>query len=236
LLGEGRGFYLFASSDFHNTGGDYWPGEYQKTYTFVAEKHNPQAIVDGLRSGNSFVVEGDLINALDFTAQYGSTKATMGEVLPVVPKQGRGNPVKITVKFKSPVSNHAPTPINNVPVVDHLDLIAGNVTGVVEPMRDGEPNPAYNDDTNPSTQVIATFSAADWEVDQEGWTVMHCFVRVEQDMFFRLRGTNMRVGVDTLDIDENGNPLRDDVNPARGDEEAWNDLWFYSNPIFVDVQ
>ena len=29
---------------------------------------NPQAIVDGLRSGNSFVVEGDLINGLDFQA------------------------------------------------------------------------------------------------------------------------------------------------------------------------
>ena len=32
----------------------------------------------GLRSGNSFVVTGDLITALDFSAQYGSEQATMG--------------------------------------------------------------------------------------------------------------------------------------------------------------
>ncbi len=70
MLGEGRGWWLFASSDFHNTTGDFWPGEYQKTYTYVANRQTPRAIVDGLRSGNSFVVEGDLIDALDFSVQY----------------------------------------------------------------------------------------------------------------------------------------------------------------------
>jgi hypothetical protein len=32
LLAEGRNWHLFASSDWHNDGGDFWPGEYQKTY------------------------------------------------------------------------------------------------------------------------------------------------------------------------------------------------------------
>ncbi|TRZ99489.1 MAG: hypothetical protein D4R80_03015 [Deltaproteobacteria bacterium] len=35
LLGEGRRFFIFANSDFHNTVGDFWPGEYSKSHTFV---------------------------------------------------------------------------------------------------------------------------------------------------------------------------------------------------------
>src|SRR5262249_8859670 len=67
LLGEGRNFWFFASSDWHNRGTfgpddrrttqDFYPGEYQRNYTFVrgnAPKPGPQAIVDGLRSGNTF--------------------------------------------------------------------------------------------------------------------------------------------------------------------------------------
>jgi len=53
MLGEGRGFWLFASSDFHTTVEDFWPGEYQKTYT-RQNGNDPQSIVDGLRSGDSF--------------------------------------------------------------------------------------------------------------------------------------------------------------------------------------
>jgi hypothetical protein len=244
LLGEGRAFWLFASSDFHSDlGADYWPGEYQKTDTYVTDRANPQAIVDGLRSGNSFAVMGDLINALDFNAQDGGARATMGEILPVALKRGVGNPVKITVKFKSPAFNNAPAPYNNVPVVDHIDLIAGEVSGPVPShLSDATPNPAYYVGTNPSARVIARFTRASWDTDKEGWNVAHCFVRVERDMYVRLRGTNNRIGVNFLDIDEKGDPLPDgklgqtDIDPVSGDAEAWTDLWFYSNPIFIKVQ
>lgn len=229
MLAEGRGWWLFASSDFHDTGDDYWQGQYQKTHTYVTDRQSPQAIVDGLRSGNSFVVEGDLVNALNFSAQYDDLKATMGQTLVVEPKKGRGNPVKITVKFKSPAFNHAPAPLNNVPVVDHIDLIAGSITGKVDP---SDPNYA---NIVSDAQVIARFTSADWEVDADGWTVMHAFVRLECDTYVRLRGTNTRIGVDTADIDENGHPKNDFDNPLTGDAEAWTDLWFYSNPIFIDV-
>ena len=63
LLGEGRNFWFFASSDWHNRGSfgpddrrttqDFYPGEYQRNYTLVrngADKLRPQTIVDGLRT------------------------------------------------------------------------------------------------------------------------------------------------------------------------------------------
>jgi hypothetical protein len=134
-----------------------------------------------LRSGNSFVVTGDLITALDFSAQYGSEQATMGEMLPVVLKKGTGNPVKITVKFRTPAYNN-----NNDPVVlDHIDLIAGQVTGRVAPGSSG-----YNDATNPTTKVMATFNVGDWKDEGSGWHVIQYHVRLDKDMYFRLRGTN----------------------------------------------
>lgn len=75
LLGEGRNWWLFASSDWHNRGnfapydvkttGDFWTGEFQKDYLRVNAKYpEPQDIIDAMRSGNSFTVMGDLIDDL----------------------------------------------------------------------------------------------------------------------------------------------------------------------------
>jgi hypothetical protein len=69
LLGEGRNWWFFGSSDWHNRGmfgpddrrstQDFYPGEYQRDAVMVRKgddtKLRPQAIVDGIRSGNSFV-------------------------------------------------------------------------------------------------------------------------------------------------------------------------------------
>ena len=226
MLGEGRRWWLFASSDFHDTEGDFWPGEYQKTHTYVADPRSPQAIVDGLRSGNSFVVTGDLITALDFSAQYGNEKATMGETLPVVLKKGTGNPVKITIRFRTPAHNN-----NNDPVfLDHIDLVAGQITGRVLPGSSG-----YNDATNPTTTVMATFTASDWEDEGDGWHVIQYHVRLDKDMYFRLRGTNLAPNTPN-ETDADGNPLADSLMGPNTAAKAWADLWFYSNPIFVRVQ
>ena len=190
MLGEGRHFWLFASSDFHETGATSGPASTQKTYTYVADTHSPQAIVDGLRSGNTFIVSGDLIDALDFRAQYSSEKATMGETLPVVLKKGTGNPVKIT---------------------------------------------DYKVDNNPTTKVIATFTAANWETDADGWHVIQYQARLDHDMYFRLRGTNLAPNT-TNETDSYGNPLPDSLMGTNTPAKDWADLWFYSNPIFVRLQ
>ena len=81
LLGEGRNFWFFASSDWHNRGSfgpddrrttqDFLPGEYQRNYTMVrngGSKMTPQHIVDGLRTGNNFAASGQLIDRLAFVA------------------------------------------------------------------------------------------------------------------------------------------------------------------------
>lgn len=81
LLGEGRNWWFFASSDWHNRGifgpddrrstQDFYPGEYQRTHVMVrngADKIRPQAIVDGLRTGNAWSSSGQLIDRLSFIA------------------------------------------------------------------------------------------------------------------------------------------------------------------------
>jgi hypothetical protein len=237
LLGEGRRWFNFANSDYHKHwtvgGDDFYPGEYQKTYVYAVNKnHDGQIslneIANGLRSGNSFFVFGDLIDGLEFSAQAQGDKVPMGGELELK-GHGKGHPVQITIKFKSPASNHH----DDVPVVDHIDLIAGEITGKIAP---GSPD--YTKATNERTKVIATFSQPDFTVDREGWTVIRTMVKVDKDMYFRLRGTNLAPNTPD-ETDADGNPLPDYLVTAHqsidGAAEAWKDLWFYSNPIFIYV-
>ena len=233
LLGEGRVWSVFANSDFHNIDRDFWPGEYAKNYTFVQDKNGDgqiclEELVAGLRSGNSFCVLGDLINALDFYLQgRDGALAFMGQTL----KVARGEGIKIIIRFKSPAFNHHHDPVR----VDHIDLIAGKISGKVSPGN----KRAYRQATNRSSRVIARFTEADWREDEAGWkTIEYYLERVSQDMYFRLRGTNLGLGVKG-ETDEEGNPLRDSLRAASAngpEAAAWADLWFYSNAIFLDVQ
>ena len=178
LLGEGRNFWFFASSDWHNRGvfgpddrrttQDFEPGEYQKNFTLVrngADKLRPQTIVDGLRSGNTFTDSGQLIDRLAFVACTGLSVAqvqalavaaannatsvssagcaTMGERLNVA----AGSNVVVVVVARDPTGT-SNSPYNfanpsllqigvtqplNLPVLDHIDLIGGLVTGLKTP-------------------------------------------------------------------------------------------------------
>jgi hypothetical protein len=268
LLGEGRNWWYFGSSDWHNRGSflptdvestnDFWPGEFQKTYIYVenAENPTPQHVIDAIKSGNGYVVQGDLIEELEFTAQAKSNKATMGQKLYVK----AGDKVKIKIKVRDPEGpNNCPytfdnpslaqpevgifQPINE-PVLDHIDLIAGEVTGKIDPA-----DLKYTDPTNPTTEVVARFERHGGP-DKNGYmTYVHQF-RADKSMYFRLRGTNMPLGTPN-ETDEDGNPLADslagniacedvDCPPHIGgklnnDVEAWSDLWFMSNPIYVMV-
>jgi hypothetical protein len=240
LLGEGRRWWVFASSDFHDLDGDFWPGEYQKTYTFVVDEnrdsyYSAQEIVNSLRSGNSYCVSGDLINALDFTAQSKNKSAAMGQEL----LMAKGDNLKIKIRFKMPTVNNNGDPVS----VDHIDLIAGEVNGLV-PSDSAD----YKKDVNETTKVLKTFNANDWGTGEEGWyTVVYHLKNAQKNMYFRIRGTNIAANT-PCETDGYGNPLIDrpdpELNPdcdaffAAHDksDEAWKDLWFYSNPIFVKVQ
>jgi len=101
------------------------------------------------------------------------------------------NNLKIKIKFKSPGTNNCVVgdAITScaAPVVDHIDLIAGEITGKIDSSSSD-----YTDATNPSAQVIASFTSKDWEKDEEGCNVIIHHIRdVKKSMYFRLRGTNL---------------------------------------------
>ena len=237
LLSEGRNFWIFGNSDFHSNESsepDFWPGEYTKLYTYVNEI-SYQGILDGMRSGNSYSVFGDLIDYLDFRATANGKSATMGETL-----TGAGNgETVITISFSSPSQNNANSDgrdengsVDDKPIVHHIDLIAGAVTGKADD---------YNIDSVSTTKVIQTFTKADWQEDENGictitFEVPSTVTTSSENMYYRLRGTNLAQNTRDL-TDAQGNPLIDTpVDAVKGTNNAANafsDLWFYSNPIFV---
>jgi len=330
LLGEGRNWWFFASSDYHNRGSfgpdqresnqDFQPGEYQKTHVMVrkgTDNLRAEGIINGLRSGNAWAVSGDLIDRLSFVvctrnpalpsaafkqlvekaAENAVTKgaevridgcATMGEKLVVRP--GAELMVGIAVRDPEGTNNSPysfPNPslkqINvtqplNAPVLDHIDVIGGNVTGYVQPADANykgtivpnistgllTPNNNTGGARNDSTAIKKVFNATNWTALSGGVKVMSYKVAsVTASQYFRLRGTNLLPGTPN-ETDANGNPILDfKVSPndqsvagtipctdaacpahlrtvggvkySSFDVAAWADLWFYSNPVFVQV-
>jgi hypothetical protein len=255
LLGEGRHFWIFNNSDYvryqnqyKDAAGnyydtqyyDFWPGQYARTWTNVS-KLTPQSVVNGMRSGNAWVVNGDLINALKFTAADTAHSATMGQTL----HTKVGKVVKVTISVRSPKVNEDGDPVK----VNHVDVIAGNVTARLA--QSADPAAPYNaQDTNASTKVIKTFKKVPVV---KGWMTMSFTVKATKSMYFRLRGTNLAANTPN-ETDTKGNPLNDELsyidfpNPdpstvtvtptLHGNQPAiaWKDLWFYSNPVFVSVK
>jgi hypothetical protein len=253
LLSEGRRFWLFASSDCHlvtNADGsfanaDFYPGEYQKTYTFVAEKSNAQAVVNGLRSGNSWVVSGDLIDELEF--KIGT--ATMGQTV----RTAANGSATITVRVHNPqTANHNTYSNYTIPQLDHFDIIEGVVGGKITPPAtvpaDGITgySDAYKNDEVTTTKVIARFgkTAAGndpngipttlWTNEGNGYFSASFEVNVPENgtRYYRLRGSNIALNTPN-EMDASGNPLPDTLMGTNTAAFAFDDLWFYSNPVFA---
>jgi hypothetical protein len=290
LLGEGRNWFNFASSDWHDRGrnpflsydlettNDFWPGEFQKDYLWIAKKDpKPQDVIDAMRSGNSFTVMGDLIDDLEFTIseKRGKKKAVMGETLKV--KSGS----EVTLKFRvhdPEGKNHSIYKFNNpsllqmgieqplnMPELNNVQLICGDVTGYISPESDD-----YTKATNDNMWPVEVIDKEAGMVNEgDGWYSFEMTVPADGDFYCRLRGTNLPPGtpyetypLDTdppppegpggpmYDIDYDGSgeygaeniPCDDTACPPHiggflnNDVEAWADLWFYTNPIFVDVK
>ena len=287
LLGEGRGFWYFASSDWHNRGifgpddrrstQDFYPGEYARDFVMVrngSDKLRPQAIVDGLRTGNSFTASGQLIDRLAFVAcvsypGFGSRTnaaveaiavaaatnntdidvagcATMGEKLVVRP----GAEVVVSIVTRDPAgTNYSPYTFANpslaqigvsqpmnAPVLDHIDLVRGLVSGYKTPgaadyagawptntdwlKSDGTTAdlsvvPAAAKNT--TAAVIKTFSgsgATPWATVNSGvdntpfLKMTYRIPAVSASQFVRLRGSNLPAAV-PFETDASGNPLAD---------------------------
>ena len=93
-----------------------------------------------------------------------------------------------------------------------MDLIVGDVRG---PVAD------RNHDKNETTKVIARFTGKEWKRDDDKYMIAITLPHVDRNMYLRVRGTS------TADLE----PPMD----APG-ENPWSDLWFYSNPIFVEIK
>ncbi len=279
MLGEGRNFFFFQSSDWHNRGvfgardrastADFMPGEYSRLYVPNQNTFRAQSVVDGMRSGNTFSVSGDLIGPdLTFRASVNGTYKGMGQTLEANP----GDVVTIEMRVVVPGTNNSPYTFNNplltqlsifqplnAPSLDHIDLIRGAVTGLIPPT-----DPAYAPGNtaaqvyNPSAAILATFDKNNATVTPlaNGAYRFEFTTTVVADgspFYIRARGTNMPRSVPFV-TDSAGNPLADTgiINvpcadsacPAhlptvagtrrvKNDVEAWSNLWFYANPIFV---
>lgn len=207
LLGEGRRFWIVATSDSHvnftDRGSDFWPGQYQKTY--VRSYRSYDDILDGLRSGRVFAVAGDLISQLDVTAESDGERTGIGQTLTVP----GGRDVKVTIRFYDPESAN---PNGDDPKVNRVDVITGEVRG---PTRD------RNSNKNDTTKVVARFTEKEWTREGNEYSISMSLPNVDRNIYLRVRGTS------TLDLE----PTMD----AKG-ENPWRDLWFYSNPIFVEIR
>lgn len=208
LLGEGRKWWITATSDSHvhwtRGGSDFWPGEYSKTY--VHAKQDYADIMDGLRSGRIFVTTGDLVRSLDLSATSRRKTVTVGETL-TLDRRSR-NDVEIEIRFRPLGGTNAN---GDRPEVARVDLIVGQVTGPVSDLDAA---------TNPTTQVVARFGPGDWQRQGEEYVVRHTVRDAEASFYARVRGTST-----------------DELEPAAdGLESPWEDLWFYSNPVFVRIR
>ena len=206
LLGEGRRWWITATSDSHTHlsegGDDFWPGEYAKTW--VRARPDGEDILDGLREGRVFVATGGLISELDVTASAGGRRAGMGGSL----ETAAGDEVLIAIRVRDPAG---PDAAGRSPALARIDLIVGEVSG---PVADREA------DRNPTTRVERRFTAADWSRDGEILTLTARLPASDRSRYIRLRGTN---GVEA------------EPTPDAPGEDPWSDLWFYGNPIFIAV-
>ena len=213
LLSEGRHWWLFTCSDFHNLRSDFVPGEYNKTYLFMPEEIDPMRLADYLRSGNCFVVGGGFISDLRFELNG----ATMGQTA----KVRRGEPVRLEIEL----TENGSSPLR----LDHVDLIAGEVRDKALPGTE-----AYACDSVATTRVIARFTESDWNRDGDGKIRIRYEVEPSSArMYYRLRGTHLKPGTPG-ETDAEGNPLPDEG--VNTEEKAMNDQWFYTNPIFCEEE
>lgn len=247
MLGEGRNFFNFVSSDWHergvygardaSTSSDFMPGEYTKLYVPNTDNFSSQSIIDGMRSGNSYSVNGDIIGPdMVFRAKAprdGGWK-TMGETMVVRP----GDKIQVEMEMTVPARNNSPYSFNNPllaqvgisqplnkPSLDHVDLITGQITGPIDPTnplyKGPQPNAAgvagaaivYNTTTAISQQFSATQMHS--EKQKDGSTRLRfttTFVAGNTPFYIRARGTNIPPATPNV-TDSAGNALLDPTTP-----------------------
>jgi hypothetical protein len=251
MLAEGRPWWISANSDSHSvygddlvrgpfasgqtfdtqgqypdpvagakplTGqGDFWPGYYSRTHVGTTRFAYAQ-VMSGLRAGRVWVDHGQLIDGLDVRlTEHGRDErgATLGGFLQV--RRGARLRLTVTIAAASRANYNG-----DIPKLDRVDLIRGDITGAPEDK---------DTFTTPRTRVAKSFDVK----GRTGKIVLNVELRdVSRSFYLRLRGTDgkrSQRGLLGASVDPHG-PAAD----VRGDADPWKDLWFYTNPIFVDVR
>jgi hypothetical protein len=210
MLGEGRRWWITSTSDSHlnwrEGGSDFWPGEYSKTYVLATKTY--EDVLDGIRSGRVFVTTGDLVSEVFVTAEVVGGRATPASLGGTLPLSP-GRSVRVTIRVRDP---EGPNHRGDTQRVARVDLIVGEIAGAVT---------ERTQDTNPTTRVVRRFAEGDWTRRGEWLTMNHTLRNVRRASYLRVRGTSTR------ELEPSPDP--------RG-EDPWTDLWFYANPIFLEVR
>jgi hypothetical protein len=245
LLAEGAGWWISANSDAHqiyrdshavadgagsaayyaangnrgvrvdtgspiNSYTDFWPGFYSRTVVGSADR-DYLSVMDGLRDGRAYVVHGGLVDGAELRVRTtGGPGVTYGGRTTV--RRGGTVTIDITIDLAS-----RPNYAEFLPKLARVDLIAGPITGPVA-------GDARDTLAAPLTRLVQSFDVS----SRSRGTVRfrHVLRNVDGPLYLRLRGT------DGNRNDSAGNPLMDVVGQA----DPWQDLWFYSNPVFVDMR
>jgi hypothetical protein len=242
LLAEGKAWWISANSDSHqiysdtsqrgpgsdfvNNGhfndpvhitapqlgnGDFWPGYYSRTHVGSAD-YSYAGVMHGLRAGRVWVDHGGLIDALDVRLRAGGDEVPLGGVL----HARRGTPVTLQIRIDTA---RVPNWSQFLPTLAQVDVIRGAITGAA---KDRDTMSA------PGTRVVRSY-----DVSGQTRTIVLTYAlgRLDDGFYVRLRGSDgnrLAVGLKGAAVDPAG-PKMDVV----GDADPWQDLWFYTNPMWV---
>jgi hypothetical protein len=242
LLSEGKPWWITANSDSHAiygdtskagpgdnftangfhadpvhssvpnlTNGDFWPGYYSRTHV-GATNVSYAAVMAAMRAGRVWVDHGRLVGGLDVRLRAGGQEVTLGGVL--TPK--RGTPVTLQIRIDPA---RLPNWSQFLPQLAQVDVIRGAVTG-----------PASDKDTlvAPQTRVVRSYDVSG---QTQRIVLNYPLGRLDEPFYVRLRGSDgkrLAPGTRGASIDPAG-PVMDVV----GDADPWEDLWFYSNPMWA---
>ncbi|RKN45784.1 PHP domain-containing protein [Streptomyces hoynatensis] len=211
---EGNGFHtppVYAGSGLLTDNTDFWPGQYSRTHV-GARNFSYAAVMEGIRAGRIWVDHGGLISGLDARLRGGGRSVTLGGSLHV----RRGTRVELSIEI---ALANGPNWAQFVPELARVDVIQGAVTGTQrdkDTFRARQAKVVTSFDVNRSTGTV---------------TLTYSLGRVDQPLYVRLRGTDgnrSQPGLYGADVDPAGPAL-----DVLGDADPWQDLWFYSNPMWV---
>jgi hypothetical protein len=195
---------------------DFFPGAYSRNHVGAAQ-FGYRSVLSGLRSGNAWVDHGQLIDDLQVRVKahgWDMRGVTLGGTLRV--RKGADVVINIDVTPAQHTNNNG-----DLPHLSRVDVIRGLITGVVADK---------NTLAAPNTRVVKMFDVAG---KHKRFRLSLTFKRVSEPFYLRLRGTDgNRLGAGFYPTQDPDGPKTDVI----GDADPWKDLWFYTNPVFVDVR